>query len=103
LESARDALYDGQVVGIFPEGGITRTGQVRTFKPGLSKIVDPERPVPIIPVYFHETWGSIFSYYNRKSITRSAEFISPPNYQSISGNRSKTLIPCLPSIKQSKD
>ncbi len=72
LVTAHDALYkgEGQVVGIFPEGGITRTGQLRTFRPGLSKIVDAERPVPIIPVYFHETWGSIFSYYGRRTILR---------------------------------
>ena len=62
LMAAKEAIDSGELVGIFPEGGISRTGQVRTFRPGLTKIVDPEHPVSIIPVFFDETWGSIFSY-----------------------------------------
>lgn len=62
LDQARQVLRDGELIGIFPEGGVSSSGQVRAFKPGLSKILDPEHPVPIIPVYLAETYGSIFSY-----------------------------------------
>jgi len=70
LKKARQAVADGEVVGIFPEGGISRTGQVRTFKPGLTKINDPDEPAPVIPAYFAESFGSIFSYSGGKSLNR---------------------------------
>jgi 1-acyl-sn-glycerol-3-phosphate acyltransferase len=61
LSTGRKALQRGELIGIFPEGGITRTGQVREFRPGIMKILD-KMPVPIIPVYIDQIWGSIFSY-----------------------------------------
>ncbi len=61
LSEGRKALQRGELVGIFPEGGITRTGQVREFRPGLMRILD-QMPVPLIPVYIDQIWGSIFSF-----------------------------------------
>jgi len=61
LETAREALQNGELVCIFPEGGITRTGQLQTFKPGLMKILEGA-PAPVVPVYLDELWGSIFSF-----------------------------------------
>ena len=61
LETAREALRSGELVCVFPEGGITRTGQLGRFKRGmLSMVVGTD--APIIPVYLDELWGSIFSY-----------------------------------------
>ena len=39
LKTARQGLIDGDVIGIFPEGGISRTGQLQAFKPGVKKIL----------------------------------------------------------------
>ncbi len=61
LETAREALRNGELVGIFPEGGITRTGQTNTFRPGMLKILEGT-DAPVIPVYIDEMWGSIFSF-----------------------------------------
>jgi acyl-[acyl-carrier-protein]-phospholipid O-acyltransferase/long-chain-fatty-acid--[acyl-carrier-protein] ligase len=61
LETARQALLDGELVVIFPEGGITRSGQLQSFKPGLMKLIEGTA-VPVIPVYLDELWGSIFSF-----------------------------------------
>ncbi len=61
LGTARDALRRGELVCIFPEGGITRTGQLQAFKPGAMWLLK-DNDVPVIPVYFDELWGSIFSY-----------------------------------------
>jgi 1-acyl-sn-glycerol-3-phosphate acyltransferase len=64
LESAflkiSDSLNNGAVIGLFPEGAITKTGEVRRFMPGLSKIVAKD-PVPIVPVALSGLWGSFFS------------------------------------------
>ncbi len=61
LREARRALEAGQLVGIFPEGGISRTGQIRGFQPGFLKVARGLN-VPIIPVYIDGLWGSVFSF-----------------------------------------
>ena len=71
LTECRDVLKSGEILGIFPEGGISRDCQVRTFKPGLKMILkkaDPE--TPIYPVYFDQIWGSNFSYVGGKIFNR---------------------------------
>src|SRR5690606_10924645 len=61
LKTAREALQNGELVGIFAEGQITRSGQIQPFQPGMMKIV-AGTGCPVIPVYLHGLWGSIFSY-----------------------------------------
>ncbi|MCH5373331.1 MAG: MFS transporter, partial [Planctomycetes bacterium] len=61
LRTARESLQEGQLVCIFPEGAITRTGQMQAFRPGLLKIIKGTG-APIIPVYLDELWGSMFSF-----------------------------------------
>ena len=61
LTTARDALNNGELVCIFPEGGITRSGQLQSFKPGMMKILKGA-DVPVVPVYLDGLWGSIFSF-----------------------------------------
>ena len=58
---AREALENGELVAIFPEGGVTRTGTMQKFKPGYKKIVKGS-DVPIIPAYIGGAWGSLLSY-----------------------------------------
>ncbi len=61
LETARTAIENGELVCIFPEGGITRSGMLQPFKPGAMQIVDATE-APTIPVYLDEMWGSILSF-----------------------------------------
>ncbi len=70
LQTAREAVENGEVIAVFPEGGISQDCQLKSFKPGLSKIIDFENPAPVVPVYFDELWGSIFSYSGGKSIKK---------------------------------
>lgn len=70
LNEARQVLRDGEVLGIFAEGGISQDCQVKTFKPGLKMILKKVDPVPVIPVYFDEIWGSNFSYVGGKAFRR---------------------------------
>ncbi len=65
LEIANEALKNGELVCIFPEGGITRSGQLQSFRPGLMKILEGS-DAPVIPVYLDELWGSIFSFHGRR-------------------------------------
>ena len=61
LRTAKEALMEGELVCIFAEGQITRTGQMQAFQPGLMRIVSGTG-CPVIPVYLHGLWGSIFSF-----------------------------------------
>ena len=61
IRAARLALQQGELVGIFPEGGITRTGQIGEFRPGFLSILKGTN-APVVPVYLGGLWGSIFSY-----------------------------------------
>ena len=53
-------LAAGNLVCIFPEGGITRDGKLQRFRPGIEKII-ARRAVPVIPVALGRLWGSWFS------------------------------------------
>ncbi|WP_043696419.1 MFS transporter [Luteibacter sp. 9133] len=55
-----EALAAGEVVCIFPEGGLTRDGDIQTFRPGVDRIL-ARRPVPVVPLALRGMWGSIFS------------------------------------------
>jgi acyl-[acyl-carrier-protein]-phospholipid O-acyltransferase / long-chain-fatty-acid--[acyl-carrier-protein] ligase len=61
LREASNALRNGEVVCIFPEGEITRIGQMLPFRRGFERIVKGI-DVPIIPVNIDGLWGSIFSF-----------------------------------------
>ncbi|MCO8120719.1 AMP-binding protein [Stieleria sp. TO1_6] len=61
LIAAREGLKAGDVIGIFPEGTITRTGQLQAFKPGMRKIMQGN-DAPVVPVYLDGMWGSLFSF-----------------------------------------
>ena len=67
LKFANQSVKNGEVVGIFPEGGISRTGQIQSFKPGVMRIIRGTGGV-IVPVYIDQTWGSLFSYSGGKAI-----------------------------------
>ncbi|MBN2301111.1 MAG: AMP-binding protein, partial [Lentisphaerae bacterium] len=69
IKEARLALDDGYLVCIFAEGAITRNGNIRSFKPGLERIVKGTDH-PIIPVHIGGAWGSIFSYYEGRLLGR---------------------------------
>lgn len=53
-------LADGNIVCIFPEGGITRDGEIQRFRPGVEAIIR-RRPVPVVPIALCGLWGSWFS------------------------------------------
>ena len=55
-----EALAVGEVVCIFPEGGLTRDGEIATFRPGVEKIL-ARRPVPVVPMALRGLWGSVWS------------------------------------------
>jgi 1-acyl-sn-glycerol-3-phosphate acyltransferase len=60
FESIAEALNDGEVVCLFPEGKLTEDGEIDVFKPGIERILK-KNPVPVIPLALRGLWGSFFS------------------------------------------
>ncbi len=54
------ALREGDVVAIYPEGKLTADGNMNAFRPGFLRIVE-DTPVPVIPTALRGLWGSFFS------------------------------------------
>ncbi len=65
FETATAALREGELLAIFPEGGITRDGQLQPFKGGVMKILELAAQEglhpPVIPMGLTNLWGSFFS------------------------------------------
>jgi 1-acyl-sn-glycerol-3-phosphate acyltransferase len=64
FDAAAAVLREGDLLAIFPEGGITRDGQLQEFKGGIMKILERE-PAPVIPMALTNLWGSFFSRIER--------------------------------------
>jgi 1-acyl-sn-glycerol-3-phosphate acyltransferase len=59
-------LADGEIVCIFPEGKLTRDGNIAPFKSGVEKILaranEAGRPVPVVPMALRGMWSSMWSH-----------------------------------------
>ncbi|MFH1283338.1 MAG: acyl-[ACP]--phospholipid O-acyltransferase [bacterium] len=65
LDKAASELQKGELVCIFPEGQITRTGGLLEFKRGMEEIARNSN-APIIPIHLDNVWGSLFSYEKKR-------------------------------------
>ena len=61
IRLAREALRRGELVCIFPEAALTRSGRIGSFHPGFLSILKGTG-APVVPVHLGGLWGSIFSY-----------------------------------------
>lgn len=61
LRAARTELVAGKLVGIFPEGFITLTGDIGPFERGFERILDGTG-APIIPMHVDGLYGHPLSY-----------------------------------------
>ena len=60
FDKVDEELARGNLVCVYPEGAITRDGNIHEFRGGVEKII-ARRPVPVIPVAVSGLWGSWFS------------------------------------------
>lgn len=60
FEAIDAALARDEVVCIFPEGHLTRSGEVNLFRPGIDTILQ-RRSVPTVPMALTGLWGTFFS------------------------------------------
>jgi len=65
FEAAAQVLRTGDLLAIFPEGGLTPDGELQPFKGGIMKILENAGrdglQVPVVPMALTNLWGSFFS------------------------------------------
>ncbi|CAG9172695.1 MFS transporter [Cupriavidus respiraculi] len=64
-----EALREGELVCIFPEGKITANGDLNPFRQGVQQIIR-RTPVPVVPMALRGLWGSFFSRKGGAAMTR---------------------------------
>jgi acyl-[acyl-carrier-protein]-phospholipid O-acyltransferase/long-chain-fatty-acid--[acyl-carrier-protein] ligase len=71
LGEVTDALGRGEAVVVFPEGRLTRNGQMRPFGRGIERVLKQTGvDVPVIPACVSGLWGSVFSHKDGRILRR---------------------------------
>jgi acyl-[acyl-carrier-protein]-phospholipid O-acyltransferase / long-chain-fatty-acid--[acyl-carrier-protein] ligase len=65
IRLAVEAIQQGELVCVFPEGAISRTGQLMQLKRGFGLIAESAR-APVVPAVIDGLWGSIYSFAGNK-------------------------------------
>jgi len=65
IRLAVEAIQNGELVCVFPEGAISRTGQLMQLKRGFGLIAETSK-APVVPAAIDGLWGSIYSFAGNK-------------------------------------
>lgn len=65
LRAAAERIEHGEIVCIFPEGELSRSGNLLRLKRGY-ELIARAADAPVVPVWLDQLWGSIFSFYGGK-------------------------------------
>lgn len=79
IKRAVRALKAGELVCVFPEGHISRTGQLMEIKRGF-ELMARQANVPVIPAAIDGLWGSVFSFAGNKYLWKSPRLKPTPVY-----------------------
>src|SRR3954470_6651868 len=69
MREAIARIRAGEVVCLFPEGELSRTGSLLRLRRGF-EIIARQADAPIVPVWLDQLWGSIFSYERGRFFTK---------------------------------
>src|SRR3984893_12438516 len=69
IRAAAEQIAAGEIVWLFPEGQLTRSGTLLRLRRGY-ELIARQASAPIVPVWLDQLWGSIFSYQGGKFFTK---------------------------------
>ncbi len=69
MRLAAERMRAGEIVCLFPEGQLSRTGTLQRLRRGY-EIIAREAERPVVPVWLDQLWGSIFSYQGQRFFTK---------------------------------
>src|ERR1700736_457631 len=61
IREAAQRIAQGEIVCLFPEGQLTRSGTLLRLQRGY-ELIARQAESPVVPVWLDQLWGSIFSY-----------------------------------------
>ncbi|HXZ10484.1 MAG TPA: MFS transporter [Paraburkholderia sp.] len=71
-DTCAQALAEGELVCIFPEGKLTKTGELNPFHHGVMEIIR-RTPAPVVPMALRGLWGSVFSRHEAAHLPRPVQ------------------------------
>jgi acyl-[acyl-carrier-protein]-phospholipid O-acyltransferase/long-chain-fatty-acid--[acyl-carrier-protein] ligase len=77
LGAIRAAVRSGEIVCLFPEGQVSRTGNTLRFNRGIEHIMRDLKE-PIIPAYLDRAWGSMWSFQGKKFFLKLPRVLPHP-------------------------
>jgi acyl-[acyl-carrier-protein]-phospholipid O-acyltransferase / long-chain-fatty-acid--[acyl-carrier-protein] ligase len=77
IRVAVEAIQNGELVCVFPEGAISRTGQLMQLKRGFGLIAGAAK-VAVVPAVIDGLWGSIYSFAGNKYLWKSPRLMPTP-------------------------
>ncbi len=77
MQRAAEAIRAGEIVCLFPEGELTRSGTLLRLRRGY-EIIARQADLPVVPVWLDQLWGSIFSYKGQRFFTKWPHHIPYP-------------------------
>jgi acyl-[acyl-carrier-protein]-phospholipid O-acyltransferase/long-chain-fatty-acid--[acyl-carrier-protein] ligase len=69
IREAAERIAQGEIVCLFPEGQLTRSGTLLRLRRGYELIAD-QANAPVVPVWLDQLWGSIFSFRGGRYFTK---------------------------------
>ncbi len=76
IRRATECLREGEVVCLFPEGGISKDGSLKSFRPGFA-LMARQADAPVVPFYLDGLWGSIFSFHGGRFFWKLPRSLRP--------------------------
>src|SRR6266581_7242828 len=61
IRAATEKLAVGEIVCLFPEGQLTRSGTLLRLRRGY-QLITHHAKAPVVPAWLDQLWGSIFSF-----------------------------------------
>jgi len=77
LREAVERIQAGEVVCVFPEGELSRSGILLRLKRGF-ELVARSAQAPVVPVWLDQLWGSIFSFYGGRYFRKIPRHVPYP-------------------------
>ncbi len=69
MRLAAEKIREGEIVCLFPEGQLSRSGTLLRLRRGY-ELIARQAGEPVVPVWLDQLWGSIFSYQGRRFFTK---------------------------------